>query len=234
MTQVIGLAGKKRRGKDTVYASIQKQLDGETVVRDAFADRLKISFARLFLEPGSQAEPPFEGWTDEDCIAFTDHFKENGTLVLPEFPGGEMPDGVDVHSWNIEDVTGREALQKYGTEMHRDVFGSNFWVDQVLPGSGVGVRGRENVLAEKYPGADVLVITDVRFPNEAERVRAYGGVVFEVVRPALDAQDTDTHASETPLPRELVDAQIINDGTLADLDSRVLDALKETVWLTSP
>lgn len=233
MTAVIGLAGKKRRGKDTVYASIQKQLNGETVVRDAFADRLKISFARLFLEPGSQAEPPFKGWTDEDCIAFTDHFKENGILSLPEFPGGAMPDGMDVHSWNIGEVTGREALQRYGTEMHRDTFGQDFWVDQVLPGRPARGLQRENVLAEKYPGADVLVITDVRFPNEAERVRDFGGVIFEVVRPTLDAQDTDTHASETPLPRELVDAQIINDGTLADLDSRVLDALKETVWLTS-
>jgi len=30
-------------------------------------------------------------------------------------------------------ITGRQALQRYGTEGHRDVFGEDFWVDALLP-----------------------------------------------------------------------------------------------------
>jgi hypothetical protein len=57
----------------------------------------------------------------------------------------------------------------------------------------------------------VVVIADVRFPNEAEWIRAQGGEVWRIVRePATQAA---AHASEQGIPPELIDRTIDNTGT---------------------
>jgi hypothetical protein len=106
------------------------------------------------------------------------------------------------------------------------VFGDTFWIDQVLPTPAPGKPEVDlHNLDYRFGGADVAVITDVRYPNEAERVQALGGCVIEVTRPGLNS---DGHASETPLPRELVDLVIENDGTLEDYANKLDSALQ--VW----
>lgn len=81
----------------------------------------------------------------------------------------------------------REYLQRYGTEAHREVFGEDFWVDAV----DLEHDGR------------ILFVTDVRFPNEAKAIRRAGGVVVEVIGPEGRVTD-DGHASEAPLPDDLI------------------------------
>lgn len=77
--------------------------------------------------------------------------------------------------------TVREMLQRYGTEAHRDIFGADFWLDAALP------------VHAHYDETTIYVVTDVRFPNEVERVRALGGKIARVDGPDTD---TGTHASE--------------------------------------
>jgi hypothetical protein len=98
------------------------------------------------------------------------------------------------------------------------VFGESFWVDQVLPPPDVTgrqptprhARSHLRAAAGDHRSVDglkprgnfnTLCVTDVRYPNEAERVLALDGEVWEVVRPGLEP---DGHSSEEPLPRELV------------------------------
>jgi hypothetical protein len=147
-------------------------------------------------------------------VAFCDHFKENGKLVVPDFEGGMMPDGLSMHSWSIGEISGREALQRYGTEGHRDVFGSDFWVDQVLPHGDTGYVQRAYVL---------IVITDCRFPNEAARVLQQGGEVWRINRD--EAKPAGEHASEVPLDDLLVSREIDNNGTLKELEQNLRNAL---------
>lgn len=104
----------------------------------------------------------------------------------------------------------RTLLQRYGTEAHRDVFGADFWLDATLP------------LAEDRRGK-VIVVTDCRFPNEAERIRAVGGEVWRVERPAaLLAGEEAAHVSEAGLPDGLVDRVIPNAGAIDDLQRVIL------------
>lgn len=234
MTRLIGLNGKKRRGKDTVFCILQMQNPEQRFHREGFADRLKISFARLFLDP---RDSEGNGWTDEECIAFCDHFKERGRIEIPEFRGGNMPgeDATPITTWCIEPTSGRVALQRYGTEMHRDVFGSDFWIDAVLPPPGDWDDPLEipdaDALGERYPNIDVLVITDVRFPNEAQRIKDLKGEIWEIVRPQLDEEESeDGHASEQPLPRNLVDRTIVNDAGLPELIQKVKIAYMEGLY----
>jgi hypothetical protein len=107
----------------------------------------------------------------------------------------------------------RQYLQWYGTEGHRDIFGDDFWVDQALP-IDTDHQGR------------LLVVTDMRFPNEFERVAALGGIRVKVQR------ETDTnhgeHASEQNLDY-MIDRFIDNTGTLKELRANISTVLLDVL-----
>jgi hypothetical protein len=112
----------------------------------------------------------------------------------------------------VLDQTVRSFLQRYGTEAHRDVFGQDFWLDAALPLDG-----------DYHP--DVLyTVTDVRFPNEAQRVRDVGGVMVGIV----GAFDTPSdHASEQTLECDHWIDNTIRDDDHATLDRLLLSLLRE-------
>lgn len=87
-------------------------------------------------------------------------------------------------------VTPRHLLQNLGTEWGRK-FDEKLWTK--IMESRLDANG-------SYP----TVIDDVRFPNEAEMIRARGGEVWRVTREGF-TQSEDAHASEAGLPDELVD-----------------------------
>jgi hypothetical protein len=101
----------------------------------------------------------------------------------------------------------RRLLQVFGTEVGRKMFGENFWVDLCL----------NNIRSER------AVISDVRFPNEAEAIRNKGGFVYRINRPNIEA--VNTHISETALDDFEFDEVITNSGTLYDLEVLVDIAL---------
>jgi hypothetical protein len=70
------------------------------------------------------------------------------------------------------------------------------------------------------------VISDVRFPNEAEAITNAGGAVIRISRPG--AGEGDSHASETPLPNYLVTFELANDSTPEALVERALGLLRGT------
>ena len=116
----------------------------------------------------------------------------------------------------------RVIAQRYGTESHRDIFGQDFWLDAALP---------PNQAIDAYK-RKLIVVTDVRFLNEAKRITHYGGYVIEVKRPELG--NKDSHISEERLPSEWIDGSICNDGSLDDLREKVLRKIIEPfVWLSN-
>lgn len=110
----------------------------------------------------------------------------------------------------------RELLQLLGTEFGRNMVKESLWID----------RAGQTFDAHAASGAHT-VVTDVRFDNEAEAIRARGGLVWEVVRPAPSCLvgESAAHASEQGIRREYVDSRIANDGTLDDLRDTVRAAL---------
>jgi hypothetical protein len=89
------------------------------------------------------------------------------------------------------------------------VFGQAFWLDAALP------------LDRDY-SRQLVVVTDVRFTNEAQRVRDVGGHVWRIERPGAGlAGAAGAHPSEAML---LADRVVINDGTLDQLRLRLLSA----------
>ena len=107
----------------------------------------------------------------------------------------------------------REFLQRYGTESHRDVFGHDFWLEHTLPSNG-HYNGRK------------LVVTDLRFANEAQRIKDLGGIIWYIDR-LTDREAVDPHASETLDFR--TDITINNRGTLGELYENVEEALSVVI-----
>jgi hypothetical protein len=201
---IIGIAGKKGSGKNTLASYIKAQFEGDFIVKEwAFADSLKISAARAL---------DFKG-TNEECIEFCNQLKDHGQISVAE--------KYHMADWKI---SGREFLQLYGTEAHREIFGTNFWVNYLL---GKIYSDEDGMLIQEgnnKPRFDL--ITDVRFPNEAEAIRMCEGKVLQIRRKETDKND-DLHTSEIPLDPSLCDAIVYNDFSLDELRRSAINTVKE-------
>ena len=98
----------------------------------------------------------------------------------------------------------RRLLQVFGTEVGREMFGANFWVDLAM---------------RQASQFDRVVITDCRFENEAQAIREAGGIVIRIARPGIGP--VNGHVSDKGLPDDLIDGEIVNDGTLGELAAKV-------------
>lgn len=95
----------------------------------------------------------------------------------------------------------RVLAQTLGTDWGRTVAGPGLWINALLSRHFDG-----------KPGARV-VIPDVRFDNEAEKIIERGGVVVHLHRPGL--KSVAAHASENGVSPHLVYFRIVNDDTPA-------------------
>lgn len=110
----------------------------------------------------------------------------------------------------------RELLQTLGSEWGRELVHRELWLR-------VARQNLDN-LAECFPQARGIVISDVRYEDEAAFVRERGGVLVHILRP--DAPPVRAHASEAGVAIGDNDLTIHNDADLAELRERVLEAVQ--------
>jgi Deoxynucleotide monophosphate kinase len=116
----------------------------------------------------------------------------------------EMP------SPNFCGKTARHAMQTLGTEWGRDCIDQNVWVTATLEA------------AKDFP---LVVISDVRFENEAQAIRDAGGTLVRIVR---DGCNGDGHVSETEMANLKVDFEVSNNGTIEQLQE-IIKALAQGI-----
>lgn len=202
-SHLLGITGKKRAGKDT-FAARLVEVHGFT--RVAFADSLKA--VALDLDPIIQADAT-KGY----------EYGYGGEVF--DKPG--EPDLI-----RLSDIVNRQG---YGWETAKDLPE----VRRLLQELGVAVREHihDDVWVEaalvkiaRVPGP--VVVTDVRFPNEAEMIRTRCGKIARVFR-SISA-GADSHVSETALDHLCPDYSIRNDSSIAALhaeaDSVAADLLR--------
>jgi hypothetical protein len=96
-------------------------------------------------------------------------------------------------------------MQRMGTEVGRNMFGQNFWVDMAI---------------NNLPDGSKAVFADVRFPNEADAIKALGGEVWRVMRTGVGP--ANDHISEHALnDYHGFEHLLSNDGSLEDLAEKV-------------
>jgi hypothetical protein len=109
----------------------------------------------------------------------------------------------------------RDFLQKLGTEGLRDGLHTNTWVNALM-------ADYKCVPADRAPnGWDCpnWIITDTRFPNEAQAIKDAGGIIIRVTRPGIGP--VNDHPSETGLNQWKFDYEIQNDSSLNELINSV-------------
>lgn len=112
----------------------------------------------------------------------------------------------------------RELLQLFGTEFGRNLISKSIWIDLAMQ------------KVEGYSSAGVsVVVTDVRFDNEAQAIKDRGGLVWQVVRdaPSCLTDGAARHASEGGISLAYIDQILFNNGTLTDLRGEVDAAMSE-------
>src|SRR5690606_16141847 len=203
---LIGLSGKKRAGKDTVAAYLVEKYG---FTRVAFADPLREAALKVDPIIGAEVDP-------------------QGSAAYGY--GGEVHDIATAEPVHLSDV-----VSQRGWEAAKDhcVYGPE--VRRVLQRMGVGVRDLDpdfwlRIAAEKIgvmmDARRNVVVTDVRFPNEADYIKRHGFLI-RIIRPGLD--HADTHESETALDDYPHDAYLINDGSVQDLRDQVDYLLGEPI-----
>lgn len=150
-------------------------------------------------------------------VAFADKLKVAALTLNPLVPNGfgghvRISSFIDDIGWDEAKTTYpevRRILQHVGQSVRE--IDPGFWVTAALPA----------ITAAGNLGLPV-VVTDVRYLNEAKTLREWGFHLIRVTRPvAALAGEAGRHPSETELDTWDADLTIGNYGTLPDLNSMV-------------
>lgn len=193
--KLIGLTGYARSGKDTIGSRLVTE---HGFVRVAFADAVRD--ATLVLNPIVTINSDKMGvdeWRVQDLVDL--YGWEKCKTIYPEI---------------------RRLLQVMGTEVGRDIFGPSSWTDIALR----KIAEYANVESLCVGVTAKIVVTDVRFANEADLIHDLGGQVWKVERSGFGP--VNAHASEV-LDFE-VDYILDNDNDIKGLFSKV-DALLRSI-----
>ena len=144
-------------------------------------------------------------------VAFADKIRELLLAMDPFVYANEdyyrLEDVVESFGWEVAKVRFpevRRLLQDLGVGA-RESFGKDFWVKQALG---------------QYKPTDNIVVTDVRFQNEAEFIKGFPGAkIWRVERPGVLA--VNAHPSESQMDDWEFDEVIKNDGDLDSLKSQI-------------
>lgn len=212
---IIGVAGKAGSGKDTF---------ADFLLEDLKSKGVKISKYNLAL-PIKAFINDLMGWDDRHAygelkevivkveVSTFKEFKEAFDKVFPTVDISYhklryMWGVLDILRMNKDDnISPRMMYQWFGTECMREIVHDDIWL-QLIP----NVKG------------EVVLIPDIRFPNEAAYLREKGSLIH-VKREGVS--EVATHISEQGIPFMEGDITIDNNGSLSDLRSSVEQYIKE-------
>lgn len=106
----------------------------------------------------------------------------------------------DLGGWEDMKTTApdiRGLMQRMGTEVGREMFGENFWVDAAI---------------SRVPDGAKVVFADVRYPNEADAIRSLSGEVWRVSREGFGP--ANSHTSENAMDDYKFDKTFSNGDTV--------------------
>lgn len=211
---IICISGKKRTGKDTV-SNYLSAYGYQTI---AFADDIKIALAEAFKKAkideitglDISLNDFYYNGIGSDCRendlsisnASAKLWLKTAVEILNDVMSTDVPDDVYIESKKVWSL--RILMQTLGTDIVTQ-YSPNYWIKRTI-----------NKILDS--NENNFIITDVRFDNEAQALRKFGGKVIFIYR---DTGLVDNHASEqglTPLPGDLI---INNNSTLENLFKQV-------------
>lgn len=201
---LIGIAGKAGSGKDTVTKMIQQLTSPEIPDYWEFKDGEWRSMSGV------------SPWVRR---GFADKLKKMIAITLgvsvERFEDREFKKSILPKEWNIpveyfgEDhyyynsITVRQLMQRVGESIREGVH-KDFWINALFEDYNTEYIGGEEKVASdggyysspSYKIYPKWIISDVRYLNEVEAIKARGGIILRINR---DLPSDDTHASEIEL-----------------------------------
>ena len=228
---IIGVSGYSGSGKDTVGAIIQ-YLNcfnvGETSIEEVCANYEE-----------------HEWWLDEQSDWEIKKFAGKLKDIASHLTGIDIEDFEDQEfkktnlgrEWwttcdeGYQPMTVRDFLQKLGTDALRNGLHENVWVNALMADYKQDLSIETNHPHSEYLSVDYpnWIITDTRFPNEAEAIKSKGGIIIRVDRP--NRPPINTHPSETGLDHWNFDYRIVNNSDIFSLKESVREVLKHANFL---
>ncbi|MFD8955707.1 hypothetical protein ACFV0W_01935 [Streptomyces anulatus] len=157
-------------------------------------------------------------------VAFADPLKDSALRLDPIV-------GAESTSYGSLPIRLSDVVKRYGWDRAKTAYPE---VRRTLQNLGESVRADDpdfwlRMALDKVATADrwslPVVVSDVRYANEADALRAAGALMVRIERPGASAGgEAARHVSELDLDAYPADVTIPNTGTLADLDALV-DAL---------
>lgn len=218
-TQLIGVGGRKRHGKDAFATLIAEEnpeawtITGMSValfeaalVIDPFV-ALPREYRRRWRKRLVEVEPrPVEKRGVLEVMFTLARFRfvrlSHVVAAVGETAAKEVPDV-------------RQFLQRLGTDVGRNMIDQNVWV-----------RAAGRKIEEMRAAGKNVLITGIRYPNELAMVRELGGTTFWVERPGMPAEASDGHESEHALSLRDFEHVIHNGGDLDDLRAQARSWVK--------
>lgn len=152
-----------------------------------------------------------QGW---ERVAFADPLRKMALAIDPLVPAyvgqsNRLSAFVAKSGWATakKHPEVRRLLQAIGTEAVRDIIGPNTWVD----------LARQAILASTLS----VVVTDVRFINEADLIGSLGGLLIHITRPGVGP--VNDHVSDNFINRLQCHGEIENGGTLEGLHEAIIE-----------
>jgi hypothetical protein len=154
-----------------------------------------------------------KGYSPDNCRCVSYAIQATNTNLRKDNTSGYR--GVTKDAWNWRAQIQIKGKQKFLGYFNSAEEASEAYENAFMEREGLYLKEEENNLI--YPS---WCITDMRFENEMEAVKAKGGI--RVVRPGVLV---GTHASEIALDNSEFDYEIINDGEIVDLIEKVKEIL---------
>lgn len=200
--RIIGINGLPRSGKDTLADQLVTR-DGMTKM--AFADPVYWELSEAFNV--SQLDLRSDLWKLTPQAALEPRRCNNPEFIKVCQNAGMFAD---------EPMTSRRALQTWGTEYKRKVYGHDYWAKILL-----------SRLAQC--GMPSVVIPDLREDTEAavllKLVSRHHYCSFEIVEVVREGTKSTGHSSDHGLSRSLIDVTVTNQGSPEDLYHKALREL---------
>lgn len=139
-------------------------------------------------------------------VAFADKLRDFALALNAFIPeaGDYYVNIIEKHGYDVakRDISGvREYLIRIGHCARTTIYES-IWIDSAL----------------KHNDCEMIVVSDVRYPNESDAIHALGGVVWRIDRPGFDG----IHETEKQsIPQVKCDNIIKNDGSIDDLQRQI-------------
>ena len=175
-SKIIAFAGRKRSGKGMLAKGMREYSPNVVII--AVADSLKFLCCKLLnrtydeLNQMKDDGTTFEAKVDDYWVSTIKHETKISDDIIRKEIGGRVFTNV------------REILQVIGTDLIRK-YSPDWHIDKTI----------ERI--KSYGDDKIVVVEDVRFPNEKRRIEEIGGDVYFIIRP--NYWDVSNHPSEKAL-----------------------------------